>query len=748
MSKSIPGSDHFRIDKFNTGRIKSCFECRERKRKCSREYPSCAYCSKHNYNCIYLSNDPGPTERHAKLLIDLKSGKTNENSNSTQTKIYSSPISTLSFSPTDKRKGNISSTTSTPNQENSTSKDFTTIEIINHNLQIPYNNKDEITHNETSFKHFNKEKLNSLKQQTEHLKSLRPNVVDPSVDNSNSKNNFNVKIFNGNPFTRPELRVGSAFTKILNSSLNLQSNDIIVDLNLLSSFIPNRLESDILMDRYRSSVHPVIPILDLLSFFPLYEKFWNRQEKMNLSFYIILFTIFYASSVSLFEETCVNDKNANTEDSIKSMKYFVGAAEIALSMNNFPQNLSIVSLQAATILYSIVRNDCRTDDYISISSLVRYSQLIELNRDPLTYHKLTDTKEIQTRRLLWWQIYYLDCSTSLSTRLPPLIQQGEYDTQLPNEFKQYFNGQFKLDQAITFSNGRFRWIETCNKIVRASFNVKPLSDQELLRLSKDIENLSFCCSSLIQRMSDPINIMPSEEQFVKFASSVLSTFADRCFILLEILFSSQKREIPTSELISHDKGTYLNRAVEISSISNLEIIFLKEEIYEKQMHLLQEFMNYGSMPRNAIFVWEIRKFQPIQTLLSLLRGLIHDIYEKKIAISNLRIRKRAEIIDNAFSKLDYLSEHTTQLCQQRWKMLKTLKELTWDTLFSNHKTTNNLVVPDNNIIPNISYDLNSNVNFISDKDWDEIYEELADIHSVIDDNLNLKAWDDASGHFL
>lgn len=804
MSKnSIPGIDHFRIEKLSNSKIKSCFECRERKKKCSREYPSCSYCLNHHIKCIYKSNDNTSIEKHARLLMDLRSSNTNENNTSNLKNVDSSSIlqhvsktkkttKINNISSTDTKKydkvnfddGNYHDDLKIFNEDKTSRKDLNNeteilkesndktndnIEFVTDNFDNHDNNNDKkcklfvnsLKKNKSKIEYstigvkksfyLKKEKLESLRKQTDNMKRLGIKVKTSSCKNNGLKTMNNLLPNDHNAFTRPELRVGSVFTKILNSSLNLQNQGMSVDLDLLNTFIPNRLESDILMDRYRSSVHPIIPIFDWQSIFPLYEKFWNDQETIDLSFYIILFTIFYASSVSLFEENCIDSKTTLNKDVlIKNMKYFVGATEIALSMDNFPHNISLVSLQSSTILYTIVRNDCRTDDYISISSLVRYSQLLELNRDPLTYHNLKNTKEIQARRLLWWQILYLDCATALSTRLPPLIQQSEYDTQLPNEFKQYFNGQYKLDQSITFSNGRFRWIECCNKIVRASFNVKPLTEQELVRLTRDIENLSFCCSSLIQRMLDPINIMPSEEPFVKFASSVLSTFPDRCYILLEILFSKQKREIPNSNIILNDSDFEYNRSLETSSIGNSEIVFLKEEIYERQIHLLSEYLNYGSMPRNAIFVWVIRKFQPIQTLLLLLRGLIYDIYEKKIPINNSKISRRVEIIEHAFKKLNYLSEHTTKLCQQRWEMLKSLKELTWETLHANKEINHISSIPSeiSNIPKPLIHTDVTNENLMNEKDWDIMYSELADIQSIIDENINIKAWDDASGHFI
>lgn len=174
--------------------------------------------------------------------------------------------------------------------------------------------------------------------------------------------------------------------------------------------------------------------------------------------------------------------------------------------------------------------------------------------------------------------------------------------------------------------------------------------------------------------------MPSEEQFVVFATSVLSTLEDRCFILLDVLFSDQKVVTSPEEGISTRDPPTERKAIDTSSVANLDLVFLKEATCEKQLHLLSEYLIYGSMPRNAIFVWEIRKYQPIQTLLSILRSIVLDAMDKNFSLTSSRVKKRVEIVEEVFSKLNYLSEHTTKLCKQRWKMLKELKDITWDSL--------------------------------------------------------------------
>lgn len=731
MSKnSFPGTAHFRVDKFPANKTKSCMECRGKKRKCSREYPTCSYCSRHRRLCVYGVNDTSPTEKHARLLMNLKGSMdqhTNVQKNSENVfENYDRPTPELFSEQTSQQE---------PQRVNVKRESEVLDELPSDGLPAAKTRKSEC--------------LSSLKKQTADLKSLRPQItefdesfiLDPQYETRPRAESYNKRL------VHPEMRVGSVYTKLFNSSLNLNEQSVPPDLDLLESFIPNKAEADVLMDRYRSSVHPIVPILDLQTIFPLYERFWGNKESVSISFYIIIFTIFYASSVSLFEERCIRiDETVDREELIKKMKFFVGATEAALVMDDFPSKISLVGLQASTILYTIVRNDCKTDDFVSISTLVRYSQLLELNRDPQNYHHLAKSKDVQLRRLLWWQIYFLDCTTALSTKLSPIIQPCEYDTQLPNEFRKRFNGQYMLDQAIAFANGRFRWAECTNKLLKASFCVKPPSDQIIVRLTREIENLSFCCSSLIQRMLDPLNIMPSEEQFVKFASSMLSTLEDRCFILLDVLFSDQKRVMPVEEVSSAGESSTESKAIDTSSVANLDFVFLKEATCEKQVHLLSEYLIYGSMPRNAIFVWEVRKYQPIQTLLSLLKGIVLDAMDKSFSLTSCRMKKRIEIIDQVFIKLNYLSEHTTKLCKQRWKMLKELKDITWDSLFRGESCTSS-TSSETSFIQNGNMPHN-NMNLLIESDWDKIFKEMADIQSIIDENINLKVWDNASGHYV
>lgn len=525
----------------------------------------------------------------------------------------------------------------------------------------------------------------------------------------------------------PNVRVGPMYTKIFSSSLNSTGRSFDRDMDLLGSYMPLRKVADTLFARYVNSVHPVMPILDIKLLHPQYEMFWNNKSSASLSFYIILYAVLYAGSVSEFEEKSVT-KGANflNKEGVDLMRHLVGATEIALASADFPAKVTLVGLQALVILHSVVRNDCRTDDCGSVASLVRLAQLIELNRDPQLYHHRNEVLVVQERRLLWWHIFHLDCSTALSSRLSPIIVEGEYDTSLPSEYYEEKAGCYRLDQGIAFANGRFRWAETCNKMARAGFLMRGLTPEDTERSLQEIDNLSMLCTSSIQRILDPANLMPNQEDFVAFSSSMLSTFSDRCFCLLNmILATSQSRP-------------------ETSSTSDSLALNLDGTLVKNVLHFLLEFCKHGAMPGNVKFVWEIRKFQPIQALLLLLQNLIGDIrkIQDDASLDALKLDERVLAIEQAFSVLGYLSEHTTELCGERWQLLRELRDVVWDSIF-NAKFSSDL-----SSVKHSSPISESELPDTFSEDWDAIIQKLTSAENAIDENIFAKHWDDMSGHYV
>lgn len=80
---------------------------------------------------------------------------------------------------------------------------------------------------------------------------------------------------------------------------------------------------------------------------------------------------------------------------------------------------------------------CRDDDIQRVWALVglavRIAQSLGLQEEPTLYpSKEMDSVQVEIRRRLWHQIFYLDFRTALSQGLSPLITANSFTTRLPS----------------------------------------------------------------------------------------------------------------------------------------------------------------------------------------------------------------------------------------------------------------------------------------------------------------------------
>lgn len=727
----VPGVKLFSVNPASRDRSRSCTKCRERKRKCSRELPSCSHCLRRNLECHYSLQprqvDNLKLQEQAEILLGLSVAHKKPSANVGEGNFGFQLVTGEEFA-----KNALFLSGHKEGSPRSTSDDSTNTAVLSSVLQNSGYSSTSVSEATTtpSIGSF------GLGTQLDSAKCigasdfLRPEKAGIATTQPASMSLWPNHIHEdhlqsfGND---PNVRKGPIYTKIFNSSLNATGSSLEKDMELLSSYVPSKKVADTLFARYINSVHPVMPLFDIQILYPQYEMFWSSTKTAPLSLYIIIFAVLYAGSVSEFEEMSVILSLSHClQDSVDRMRHLVGATEIALAISDFPAKVTLVGLQASVILHSVIRNDCKTDDCGSVASLIRLAQLIEINRDPQNYHGFSHHLIIQERRLLWWHIYFLDCTTALSSRVPPIVMDGEYDTIMPTEYREDREGIYKLDQSIAFANGRFRWAETCNSISRCSFKLNGISQSIIDSLLQDIEDLGLHCTATILRILDPVNIMPGHENFVKFSSSMLSTFRDRSLCLLNmILATSDSRP-------------------ETSSTADILLNVFGGSLLKSVLHLVLEFCKHGVMPQNVKFVWEIRKYQPIQALLFLLRSLIGDI--KRGNLGNLKELKRDErvlAIEDALDLLGYLSDHTSALCLKRWELVRNLKKITWEQIFNP-----DIMLSLAGSTPRFPhYENKQESPEAIGEDWDLIIQKLTSVESTINENIFVKQWDESSGRY-
>jgi hypothetical protein len=344
-----------------------------------------------------------------------------------------------------------------------------------------------------------------------------------------------------------------------------------------------------------------------------------------------------------------------------------------LSMIHFPRKPSLLGCTVAIILYSVCRNDCRTEDSAGLAVLIRVAQLMGLHKDPSG----DNVEDIQKRRIIWWYLVYLDAVSSLSSGLSPLIQPEEYTTKLP------FYKSESSDQYLVFAIARFQWAELSSNIIRALH--RPPVESLFEGLRAQISNFARAMDITILNFQSTFG----GSSFCDWASSYMVTLDCRLTIMLD-------REIIL-------RG--LSRASNTSSVPDTDLALT--EFYDKTTvknasKFLNSYRLYANPARFANFIWEIRKFQPLQAILILLGAYAAE-----------PDAETCQSLELTFTELGYLGKKTTKKCVERWHSITEL----WNAAPKDRTTT------------------------VGDFD-------LAQFLDWVQESMSLQLWDPVSGHYV
>jgi hypothetical protein len=209
--------------------------------------------------------------------------------------------------------------------------------------------------------------------------------------------------------------------------------------------IPSEANSNVLFRCWMSGVHCFVPLLHPPAVLEKYNQFWAWFKVGRLSgeplpepgYLCVLYTIYYAGSVSI---------------SLKGLRrWFPGTTRAALSANfhdqatrcltltNFPRNPSIYSLAALLMLQVI---PAKEEEPLTISLFVslalRVAQTMGLHREPSLFN--ITPFQAETRRRIFWQIFQLDTYVSVTSGLPPMMNDEYFDTRPISELKDMLTG--------------------------------------------------------------------------------------------------------------------------------------------------------------------------------------------------------------------------------------------------------------------------------------------------------------------
>ncbi|CBX98236.1 hypothetical protein LEMA_P096450.1 [Plenodomus lingam JN3] len=579
--------------------ITSCLECRRRKLKCDKQQP-CTNCTKLSRQCVFITSSPDPETQARLAAVKEKMGILEKSleedvARKAQLKDPISPASRKSCT-----YGRL------PGQDESYSdqeEDEDTKDLIPTTMATEdayYDNEDDDNDDVVDLG-FSMGKVRI----TERIVGLvRPRFTEeltqslkefPEPDRSSR-----VPLFNQDPavwFAPDRDYVAPSSSFFFSSGLERIS---------LLNHLPSKPLVDKLIAHYWVAVHLIAKCVHRPRFERNYQKFWaniNAGVEPRNSFQAVLFAALLSAVVSMPEDKVMAEFRVDKQSLVDN---FREGTEAALSRANFLRTTKLETLQAFVMyLIPLCRNDISRAHSALIGSLIRLAECMGLHRDPTTYS--TSPVELQTRRLIWYQICFLDLRICEGTGPRPQIRPDDYDTRFPlnineNELERAENGDSTVDVTTDRNNitdvsiSRIRF--ECYEMHRLLWYESPKTEhrrregERKVSLTAMLARVNAFMAAQQKKwvalldMSNPIHVVGSE---------MYGIVSNRLYVMvLQKYMSTDKRKMPDR---------------------------LRQIILSASALILEHSANIQRQPELAIWSWYVGALHQFQAALILLNEL-------------------------------------------------------------------------------------------------------------------------------
>lgn len=179
------------------------------------------------------------------------------------------------------------------------------------------------------------------------------------------------------------------------------------------SVLPEKIQADILLERYFDVVDGVYPMIHRQTFYADYEHFWALPDpEKNASDGALVALIFAMLAMG----TQFVTSNATKQ----TAEFYVSASHQALRMSSYLNKTSIRSIQAMIlIVYFLINDNHASDGWAFAGILLRQTYAMGLHRDPNISAPKASIFEKQQRRKLWQAVLLQDTFLTVLLSLPP-----------------------------------------------------------------------------------------------------------------------------------------------------------------------------------------------------------------------------------------------------------------------------------------------------------------------------------------
>ncbi|KAK2821782.1 hypothetical protein FQN49_007681, partial [Arthroderma sp. PD_2] len=240
----------------------------------------------------------------------------------------------------------------------------------------------------------------------------------------------------------------------------------------LADFLPTKNASDRLLEQYWVSVDPVAKILHRPTFERQYRDFWyavSRSLEPPYSLQAVVFAVLFTAVASMPEHLVLSTFGVAQK---KLIENFQLGTEMALGKAHFLKTTKTQTLQAL-VMYMIpmCRNEVSRTHSALVGTAIRLAECMGIHRDPEEYGY--GPVETHIRRMIWYQLCFLDLRTSESQGPRQTIRREDYSTKFPlnvNDADFAIKRDGRLTDMPKFTDMTFTRLRfECHELLRVSY---------------------------------------------------------------------------------------------------------------------------------------------------------------------------------------------------------------------------------------------------------------------------------------
>lgn len=520
-SKANAGSGASRVRRRNR-MITSCLECRRRKLKCDRLHP-CTNCSKGKRDCVFLAPSLDSATR-------LKLAELKERMGTLERSLESEATGTHAAEkePTPDPKAPIVPVIAEADTLEPTGlvvmdamyEDEADDIMVDLGIQI---GKMRVTDRVGGLVRPRLVEELAAKVKTEMLDL--PNNEVP-VDDGEAEVARMLELANQG-FSLPFLEPGPSFIAPRSDmllGLSLQENTLL-------SLLPTKAAADKLLQQYWEACHPVARIVHRPTLEARYQLLWENIAQgiePTPSVQAIIFATLFTAAVSMSSQDVLNIFGVDQRSLIESFQL---GTESALSKAHFLRTTKTETLQAFVMyLIPMCRETISRAHSALVGAAIRLAECMGLHQDPLEYGY--GPVETQVRRLIWYQLCWLDLRTGEVQGPRPTIRADQFTTKFPLNINDD-------DLALGAKEGSQEWTDMtfacirfeCQEIIREVFTDRMRLEKKLITLTGGLYKIETSRKAVYERYG-PIFNKRNLTPLQRVASVTMSFLLHRLHIII------------------------------------------------------------------------------------------------------------------------------------------------------------------------------------------------------------------------